>query len=65
LTGNQNVVSYLSFAPSGATRLVGGSFQLGKLTLCHQSAESGEGRQIIFNAVGRPRIQRVAMNSCA
>jgi len=64
-TGNLNVASYLSFAPSGATRLVGGGFQAGTLTLCRQSDEAGEGRQIILNAVGRPRIQRVAMNSCA
>jgi type IV fimbrial biogenesis protein FimT len=64
-TGNQNVASYLSFAPSGATRLVGGGFQAGTLTLCRQSNEAGEGRQLILNAVGRPRIQRVVINSCA
>lgn len=64
-TGNLNVSRYLSFAPSGATRLVGGGFQIGTLTLCHESAKAGEGRQIILNAVGRPRIQRVAMSSCA
>ena len=64
-TGNLNVTSYLSFAPSGATRLVGGNYQLGTLTLCRQSTGPGEGRQITFNAVGRPRIQRVALKSCA
>lgn len=63
-TGNLNVARYLSFAPSGATRLVGGGFQAGTLTLCRESAEAGEGRQIILNAVGRPRIQRVIVQSC-
>ena len=60
LTGNLNVVNYISFASTGATRLVGGGFQAGTLTLCRESAPGGEGRQIILNAVGRPRVQKVA-----
>jgi type IV fimbrial biogenesis protein FimT len=65
LTGNLTVARYLSFAPNGASKLVSGAFQAGTLTLCHQSAPAGEGRQIILNAVGRPRIQKVAVNACA
>lgn len=63
-TGNLNVARYLSFAPSGATRMVGGGYQLGTLTLCRQSTEAGEARQITFNAAGRARVQRVTIDSC-
>jgi len=64
LTGNLNVVKYLSFASTGATKLIGGGFQAGTLTLCHLSSSAGEARQIILNAVGRPRTQKVAVDSC-
>jgi type IV fimbrial biogenesis protein FimT len=65
LTGNQNVAKYVSFEPTGVTRLVGGGFQAGTLTLCRQSAASNEARQIILNAVGRPRVQKLQIASCA
>jgi type IV fimbrial biogenesis protein FimT len=64
LTGNQNVVRYVSFAPTGATRLIGGGFQAGTLTVCRQSVFGGEARQIVLNAVGRPRVQKAAVSSC-
>lgn len=64
LTGNLNVASYVSFVSTGATKLVGGGFQAGSLTLCRQSASGGEARRIILNAAGRPRIQRVAVDTC-
>lgn len=63
-TGNLNVASYVSFAPSGATRLVSGGFQAGTLTLCHQSTQAGEARRIVLNAVGRPRVHKTAVDSC-
>jgi type IV fimbrial biogenesis protein FimT len=64
LTGNLNVVRYVSFAPTGATKLAGGGFQAGTLTLCTYSLEAGEARQIVLNAVGRPRVQRTFVTSC-
>ena len=64
LTGNQNVARYVSFAPSGATKLIGGGFQAGTLTVCRYSADGGMARQIILNAVGRPRVQKVTVVSC-
>jgi type IV fimbrial biogenesis protein FimT len=64
LTGNQNVAKYVSFESSGSTRLVGGGFQAGTLTLCRQSASANEARQIILNAVGRPRVQKLEIASC-
>jgi type IV fimbrial biogenesis protein FimT len=65
LTGNQNVARYLSFSPTGATKTVGGSFQAGTLTVCNQSASRNEARQIVLNAVGRPRVQKATLTSCA
>lgn len=65
MVGNPNVANYVSFAPTGATKLVGGGFQAGTLTLCRESLSAGEGREIILNAVGRPRVQKVEVNACA
>lgn len=64
LTGNLHVASYVAFVPTGVTKLVGGGFQAGTLTLCHQSLPSPEARQIILNAVGRPRVQRLSVSTC-
>lgn len=65
LVGNLNVARYISFTPVGATVTVGGGFQAGTLTVCNRSAEPGEARQIILNAVGRPRIQKSSVGACA
>ena len=51
LTGNLNVAQYVSYAPTGATKLVGGGFQAGTLTLCNHSL-GGEARQIILSPAG-------------
>ncbi|MDO8440518.1 MAG: GspH/FimT family pseudopilin [Polaromonas sp.] len=64
LVGNSNVASYVSFSPTGGTKLVSGAFQAGTLTLCHESASGGEARQIVINSAGRPRIQRIVVNAC-
>jgi type IV fimbrial biogenesis protein FimT len=64
LTGNQNVARYVSYAPTGATRLAGGGFQAGTVTVCRQSAFGVEGLQIVLNAAGRPRVQKARFSSC-
>jgi type IV fimbrial biogenesis protein FimT len=65
MVGNLNIARYISFAGTGATQLVGGGFQAGTLTLCRESHSAGQGRQIILNAVGRPRVQKVQVTACA
>jgi type IV fimbrial biogenesis protein FimT len=65
LTGNSTVARYVSFVATGSARMAGGGFQAGTVTVCNQSATMGEARQIVLNAVGRPRVQRVAVASCA
>jgi type IV fimbrial biogenesis protein FimT len=64
VTGNQNVARYVSFTPYGQTKLIGGGFQAGTLTLCRQSTAPNEARQIILNSLGRPRVQKIALNDC-
>lgn len=65
VTGNSTVAKYVSFVATGAARMAGGGFQAGTVTVCNLSASGGEARQIVLNAVGRPRVQRVAVASCA
>lgn len=64
LTGNLNVARYVSFTSTGATRLVGGGFQAGTLTICTRSRDSGDARQVVLNAVGRPRVYRATVAGC-
>jgi type IV fimbrial biogenesis protein FimT len=64
LTGTSPVSKYVSYAPNGATKLVGGGFQAGTLTLCSASAGPAAARQIVLNSTGRPRTQKVQLPSC-
>jgi len=64
LRGNQSVASYVSYTALGATKLKGGAFQAGTLTLCRVSGTPTAARQVILNAVGRPRVQRATVPSC-
>lgn len=64
MTGNLNLGRYVSFDANGTTRLVGGGFQAGTVTLCRQSLSPGEARQIILNALGRPRVQKAPVDDC-
>lgn len=63
LTGNQNIASYISFAPSGRTRMVSGAFQAGTLTLCKQAADTAA-RQIVINNAGRARVVQDPAHLC-
>jgi type IV fimbrial biogenesis protein FimT len=64
LSGNSSVASYVSFAPTGGTKLASGAFQAGTLTVCNRRSNGFTGRQIVVNAVGRPRIQKVTVPAC-
>ena len=52
-----------SLFPRGA-KLVSGAFQAGIFKLCQQSASAGQAHQIILNAVGRPRTQKINVEVC-
>lgn len=55
---------YVSYGPMGTTQLASGAFQAGTFTVCRVSLEPGEGRQVVVNAGGRPRVQKVWLDSC-
>jgi type IV fimbrial biogenesis protein FimT len=52
LTGNTPVRSYVSYTSEGFSRLLGGGFQSGTLTLC----AAPKARSIIINSMGRARV---------
>lgn len=64
VTGNLNVARYVSYTGTGRTKTVGGGFQSGTLTMCRQSVDGGEARQIIISSSGRPRVQKTLLDSC-
>src|SRR5512139_1878517 len=64
LTGNEPVSRYVSYTPTGMTKLVGGAFQAGTLTVCEQSPNPGDARQVIISKTGRPRTVRTTIASC-
>lgn len=64
LTGNTPVSKYISYSPSGATKLISGAFQAGTLTLCNESAVSGAAREVVVSSTGRPRTVKVILASC-
>jgi type IV fimbrial biogenesis protein FimT len=65
LSGNATVASYVSYTGKGTSRLTNGGFQAGTLTLCRVSASVTDARQVIVNAVGRPRLQKSTVPACA
>jgi len=64
VTGNGSMARYVSYAPDGIAKLVGGGFQAGTITICRQSLAATEARQIIVNAGGRPRVQQAQVADC-
>lgn len=64
LTGTSTMAKYVSYAPTGAARTIGGGFQAGTLTVCPVSGERAAGRQIVISSSGRPRTQKIQLASC-
>lgn len=64
LEGNMWVSKYISYTPSGTTRMISGVLQVGTLTLCNKSDASGAARQVIISSTGRPRTVKVVLTSC-
>lgn len=64
LSGNFHVANYISYHPTGRSRLVSGAFQAGTLTLCELAVEENEGVQIVISSAGRPRSVKLDLKSC-
>jgi type IV fimbrial biogenesis protein FimT len=65
ISGNLNVAKYISYAPTGETKMSSGAFQAGTITVCNVSAKTQDARQIVLSAAGRPRTQRAKVAQCA
>ena len=56
---------YISYAPSGGTKQIGGAWQAGTLTLCNESGSVGPGRKVVISSTGRPRTEKTMLASCS
>lgn len=64
ISGNASLASYVAYVANGSTRLTNGGFQAGTLTVCHASTGPTAARQIVINATGRARVQKLVVDSC-
>ena len=64
LNGNRPFANYVSFTPTGQTAYASGAFQAGTLTVCVESSEPLEARQIVISSTGRPRTVRTTVAQC-
>lgn len=52
ITAGSQMANYISYVPTGATRLINGGLQPDTLTVCLE----GSGRRIVINVAGRARV---------
>lgn len=64
LTGNLFVSSYISYAPTGGTKLVDGFLQAGTLTVCETTAPPVKARRLVISTTGRVRTVKLELASC-
>jgi len=62
LEGNNRVSRYVSYGLEGRSQTISGAFQAGTLTLCQVDAT--QAWQLVINALGRPRLEKVASDVC-
>ena len=64
MQGNLPVSSYISYTALGATRSRAGALQPGTVVVCRFSGTPTPSREIVINAMGRPRLQRATADTC-
>jgi type IV fimbrial biogenesis protein FimT len=62
--GNQSVADFISYTPMGATKSRTGAFQAGTVVVCRFSGAPTPSREVVINAMGRPRVQRATASDC-
>lgn len=62
--GNQSVADYISYTPLGSTKSRTGAFQAGTVVVCRFSGAPTPSREVVINAMGRPRMQRATAATC-
>lgn len=64
MAGNSPVARYVSYDALGATRMTGGAFQAGTVTICRSGASNVPARRVIINSMGRPRSEEALLSRC-
>lgn len=64
MKGNNTVTRYVSYDAMGSTRLIGGAFQAGTVTICRPGSSRSTPRQVVINSVGRIRSQDAPTAVC-
>nr|MCU0762905.1 GspH/FimT family protein [Hydrogenophaga sp.] len=64
ITGNMPVARYVSYDALGSTRLTGGGFQAGTVTVCRRGSSNTPARRVIINSVGRSRSENTTLARC-
>ena len=62
LEGNSLVSRYVSYGLEGRSQTISGAFQAGTLTLCQ--ADATQAWHLVINALGKPRLEKVAAEGC-
>ena len=63
--GNLHVAKYVSYSSTGSSKLVGGAFQAGRITVCKKTQANSVSSRIVINSAGRPRTERVTLPFCS
>jgi type IV fimbrial biogenesis protein FimT len=56
IKGNMPVSKYISYTGTGRSHMLSGAIQMGTVSICHRASTGIDGRSIVINAVGRPRV---------
>jgi len=63
ISGNTPVSRYVRYTPTGRAKLLGGAFQAGTITLCHEDGQQ-QVRKLVLSASGRLRTLKEMAGSC-
>jgi type IV fimbrial biogenesis protein FimT len=65
VSGNTEIKDYVSYSSYGKARQLNGGFQAGTFTVCSKNAGRTDAYQVVFGILGRPRVQKTVVESCA
>lgn len=63
-SGNTNVARYVSYTPTGVSKIVGGALQMGSFIICMESATPTDARKVLISKPGQVRIEKLKVENC-
>lgn len=63
-SGNTNVAHYVSYSPTGASKMVGGGAQMGTFIICMASGAPTEARKVMISKPGHVRVEKSRVETC-